>query len=88
MTASNSPDNDGTESTDDGVRFSDWQSSALNWDPTDRSTTRDSEEWPYAIDQAPPSEAEIKAIRQREAERRSGEQSIDGNRSDATEGDD
>lgn len=88
MTPSDSSTDNGTDSADDSVRFSDWLDPSLNWEPADRSAASDSEEWPYAIDQAPPSEAEYRAAKERKYERRAGEQAATSDHSDATEGDD
>lgn len=88
MAPSNSSADNGTDPAADSVRFSDWLDPALRWEPADRSAATDSEEWPYAIDQAPPSEAEWRVAKEREHERRSGEQSAESDHSETTEGDD
>lgn len=88
MTQSDSSTDNGTDSADDSVRFSDWLDPALRWESADRSAASDSEEWPYAIDQAPPSEAEYRVAKEREYEHRLGEQAVASDHSDATEGDD
>lgn len=88
MTPSNSSADNGAESTGNSVRFSDWLDPAWSWEPADRSAGTDSEEWPYAIDQSPPSEAECRVAKEREYERRSGEQAVASDYSDMTEGDD
>lgn len=88
MASADSSTDNGTDPANDSVPFSDWLDPALGWEPADRSAASESEEWPYAIGQAPPSEAEYRAAKEREYERRADEQAVTSDYSDSTEGDD
>lgn len=85
MAPVNSSDDSRADSENDSGRFSGWKSPEISWEPSDRSATMDPEEWIYAINQGPLSGAEIVAVKKREQEHQSDEQSADSAQPDSME---